>query len=113
MNVLGVGTGYILLPILVFSGVELKRSVAITAFVELIASIFALLPRLPVAQWDVTLTGGMIGLSILGTSIGAYLSDSYPLKSKVKIVLFMALSGLVLYVAREVIQVCPTVQSIG
>lgn len=112
-GLLGVGTGYILIPILVFSEMDLKRSVAISAFVELFASIFALLPRLPVTQWDIPLNIGIIGLSILGTCIGVYLSGSYPLNRKVKIALFIGLSGLVLYAAREVIRVCPTLRSIG
>jgi uncharacterized membrane protein YfcA len=112
-GLLGVGAGYILLPILLFSGMERKRSVAISAFVELFASIFALLPRLSVAQWDISLLIWLMGTSIVGACIGMYLSRYYRLNRKIRIVLFIGLSGLVLYAAREVIQVCPTFQSIG
>ncbi len=112
-GLLGVGPGYMLLPLLVFSGRELKQSIAISALVEFSASTFALLPRLRIAQWYFPWLIGVIVISALGTLAGRSLSRHYPLSRKTKIALLVGLCGLVLYALRGVIHLCPTFQGAG
>ena len=103
---MGVGPGYMLLPILVLSGLELKRSIAISAMVEILVSVFALLPRLAEASWQVSWLLGLILVAGLFAFLGASLSERYKLRREIRIIWIVGVFGLVLYSVFKVNNIC-------
>lgn len=68
---LGVGPGFLLLPVLILAGFEPKRAAAINAFAVMPPSFSALIPHLSTATWDLPLTGTLVVVGALGSFIGA------------------------------------------
>ena len=88
-SLIGIGPGYILLPILMVSGFGVKQSIAISALVEILVSIFALLPRLPSTSWQSSWLLGLVLTGALFTFLGIHLSKRYQIKRAIRVVVIV------------------------
>lgn len=74
---LGVGPGFLLFPTLVLTGHEPKKAAAINAFAVTPPSFSSLLPHLPAARLDPTLTLVLVLVGALGSYLGSRLTSLY------------------------------------
>ncbi|MBU6423407.1 MAG: sulfite exporter TauE/SafE family protein [Chloroflexota bacterium] len=74
-GLLGVGPGFLLMPTLVIAGFPTKRAAGINAFAVTPPSFSALIPHLPTAVWDPSLTVALLAVGAVGAFGGATLSS--------------------------------------
>lgn len=72
---LGVGPGFLLLPTLILAGFDAKNAAGINAFAVTPPSFSALLPHLPTARFDPSLTIALLVVGVAGSYGGARLTS--------------------------------------
>jgi uncharacterized membrane protein YfcA len=76
-GLLGVGPGFLLLPVLVLLGVEVKHAAAMNATAVTPPSFTALIPHLSTAAWNPTLTVALLVAGVAGSFAGARITSLY------------------------------------
>ena len=81
---LGVGPGFLLMPTLIIFGFETKPAAGINAVAVTPPSFSALIPHLPTANFDMTLTAFLLVAGALGSFFGARVTSLYIPGDRVK-----------------------------
>ncbi len=81
---LGIGPGFLLMPILILLGYEPKKAAGINALAVTPPSFSALIPHLSTAVWDMKLTVTLIVVGAAGAFFGARLTSLYVPNERLK-----------------------------
>jgi len=76
-GLLGVGPGFLLMPVLIVVGFEPKNAAGITAVAVTLPSFTALIPHLATAQVDLPLTAVLVVVGAAGSFLGARLTSRF------------------------------------
>ncbi|WP_346353333.1 sulfite exporter TauE/SafE family protein [Azotosporobacter soli] len=94
---LGVGPGFLLMPTLIILGFEAKKAAGINAVAVTFPSFSSLIPHLPTAQFDMSLTGVLLVVGAIGSFAGARLSSVYLPSDKIKQMFGILIVAMTLY----------------
>ncbi|MEM2558054.1 MAG: sulfite exporter TauE/SafE family protein [Nitrososphaerota archaeon] len=94
---LGVGPGFLLMPTLILVGFDPKRAAGINAFAVTPPSFSSLIPHLPTAQWNITLTLLLLIVGALGSFAGARITSLYIPSKRVKQIFGVLIVVMTLY----------------
>jgi hypothetical protein len=83
-GLLGIGPGFLLMPVLILVGFETKRAAGITALAVTAPSFSALIPHLSTAVWNPGLTIALLIAGAIGSFTGARLTSLYVPGQRVK-----------------------------
>ncbi|MDE3193888.1 MAG: sulfite exporter TauE/SafE family protein [Chloroflexota bacterium] len=83
-GLLGVGPGFLLMPTLVIVGFPTKRAAGINAFAVTPPSFSALIPHLPSAIWDPTLSISLLVVGAIGAFAGATIASRWVPATRLK-----------------------------
>ncbi|MFA5182318.1 MAG: sulfite exporter TauE/SafE family protein [Syntrophales bacterium] len=76
-GLLGVGPGFLLMPILILVGFEPKKAAGINAFAVTPPSFSALIPHISTARFDFQLTVALLLVGAVGSFLGARMTSLY------------------------------------
>lgn len=76
-GLLGVGPGFLLMPVLILVGFEPKNAAGINAVAVTLPSFTALIPHISTAQVDLQLAGVLIVVGAVGSFLGARLTSRF------------------------------------
>jgi len=96
-GLLGIGPGFLLMPTLIILGFETKKAAGINAFAVTPPSFSALIPHLPTAQFDVTLTTTLLLVGAVGSFLGARITSLYVPGARLKQLFGIVIVILTLY----------------
>ncbi len=81
---LGVGPGFLLMPTLILVGFEAKHAAGMNALAVTPPSFSALIPHLPSAQFNITLTVALLVVGAIGSYVGARMTSLYMPSGRIK-----------------------------
>jgi hypothetical protein len=105
-GVIGVGPGYLLMPLLVTFHVDLKRSVKISLLIEIAASLMALSPHIATANWDSSLTLPLVFICSLCAFIGVKFYSHHIIDQKTRLVMALSLIGMAVFTMTKFMNSC-------
>jgi uncharacterized membrane protein YfcA len=96
-GLLGIGPGFLLMPTLMLLGFEAKKAAGINAFAVTPPSFSALIPHIPTAQFDITLTITLLFVGAIGSFMGARITSLYVPGARLKQLFGIVIVILTLY----------------
>lgn len=94
---LGVGPGFLLMPVLILLGFEAKKAAGINAVAVTFPSFSSLIPHWPTAQFDVTTTGVLLAAGAIASFCGARVSSIYLPSDRIKQLFGLLIVVMTLY----------------
>lgn len=105
-GVIGVGPGYLLMPILVTFHLDVKQSLKISLLIEIAASLIALSPHLSTADWNLSLTLTLALICSVCTYFGVWFSQRHTMDKKTRPIMALALIGMAVFTMAKFISDC-------
>ena len=93
-GLLGVGGGNIIIPVLVWMGINPKKASATTAFIVIFSSLSGFLGHATLGSLDIKLLGFTAIASALGAVLGAWLMTAKLKRKQVKLIIGIVLLGI-------------------
>lgn len=97
--VLGVGPGFLLVPVMLFMGWSARTAAAINAVAVVPSSLAALAPHLPSADVDIAYYAPIVALSAAASLVGGRLASRRMPERGLRLIFAFALAGLAAYKA--------------
>lgn len=94
---LGVGPGFLLMPTLIIVGFDPKKAAGINAWAVTPPSFSALIPRLPTAQFDLSLMVPLLVVGAIGSYGGARITSKWVPSARIKQIFGVLIVVMTLY----------------
>lgn len=106
-GLLGIGGGSIILPFLLFFGLETKKAAGTTSFTVVFSSLVGLLSKLTLTSFviDYTLLFSSVIFTILGATLGSYLMHFKLNKNQIKLIIILFLELVAIQMILNFLQI--------